>query len=190
MNSQVENNTNIDRHELFFPKDVSIFVRMHLWMRGYLDGLLGKAMCSDRKGYITSNYCKILAIKADKRLIAEWEECNGLMFKIRPSLEIARREYYHYQRELESLDELKDTLIDKGNNGYKGDEFVSQHLVTKRKHYRMYSAKKDYFTQRQLICDKSNACLQNMSIMLADYQDAKDITETHDSLIRHDFIRR
>ena len=81
------------RYELFFPRTLGVFTRMRIWLHGYFDALRGKIEFSP-EGYITSPYCRHFEDEANYRINAEWQECNGAMFELRPELlrRIGRRD--------------------------------------------------------------------------------------------------
>lgn len=177
------------RRELFFPRGLGAPTRAHLWLRGYLDALRGRVLISG-DGYVTSSFCQRLVQDADLRINAEWQECNGAMFSLRPSLENAIRECDEVMRCIDQLSERKakrmnDAVIDR-----RGDDAVSEHLACKRRSRRIAFIENEFAaTEGRLRRDLARAQAVISSI-LAEYQDARDISETHERLVRLDYVAR
>lgn len=185
-----EVNTNSDhRYELLFPRMLGIFTRMRLWFHGYFDALTGKVQLS-RKGYVTSPYCKSLADNAEYRLNAEWQACTGAMFEIRPKLVDALLEREEVLLREKHLNNQKETLMEQASIVYEGDIEVSEHLRQRRINRRK-SLAESYCTYTETeLKDMENNATSKVEKILNEFQDCRDIANTHDRIVRVDYMAR
>lgn len=177
------------RRELFFPKALNLFTRARLWVRGYRDAHAGEVRLSTEQ-FITSPYCEAVARETDKRINAEWQESNGIMFELRPALEQAIRERDEVIRQIEKLPVLKKQMMDTAKIEYSGDTHVSNHLAEKRRNRRIALVEVEFESREKALRSRLNQASAVVSEILADYQDAKDASEIHERLARIDYLAR
>ena len=177
------------RQGLFFPKSLNALTRTKLWLHGYFDARRRKVVLGE-SGSITSPFCRKLVETADLRINAEWQESNGIMFELRPPLEIAVRWSNEIERRITQLPELKALKIAAAKVSYEGDERVSTHLADKRRGRRVALVESEFAAREARLREELNDALKEVSRILANYQDIKDVSETHERLVRLDYVAR
>lgn len=177
------------RYELFFPRMLSLPVRIFLWLRGYFDARMGKVQLAEGK-YVSSPYCKMLVDHADLRINAEWQECNGVMFELKPDLEKAIRVRDELQRQIEQLPELREHALADARIKRSGDAVVSKHLSQRRENRRESLVVQAFARQERSLQEERNRAEGCVSTLLAEYQDCRDIADTHERVVRIDYTAR
>ena len=182
-------NTEKRRYELFFPRTLSAPTRAVLWLRGYLDARMGKVQLAEG-GYVSSPYCRLLVDQADLRINAEWQECNGAMFEIKPELEDAIRERDELLRQISQLPRAKELAIEEAQIPRDGDARVSEHLSERRHNRRLALVVQGFEELERDLQEQRNTAESRVSSLLAEYQDCRDIADTHERVVRIDDLAR
>lgn len=177
------------RYDLFFPRSLGAFTRIRLWLRGYFDAARGKVWIA-HAGHIDSAYCMSLADQANLRINAEWQEANGLMFELRPTLEAAVLERNEIIRRIDNLPILRAVKDEAASISYEGDEKVSAHLVEKRQKRRSGLVAWEFAAREEALREELNDVSARTGVTLSQYQDVLDASMTHERLVRLDFIAR
>lgn len=177
------------RYELLFPRALNFPTRIVIWLRGYFDARKG-AIRRSQEGYITSPYCKQIADDADYRLNAEWQECNGIMFDLRPKLTDAMRERNELKRQLGQLPKEKSRAIADAKIERTGDSFVSAPLAEKRARRRIDLVETHFNQREKRLQDLLNESETRVDTLLAEYQDCRDVADIHERIVRVDYIAR
>lgn len=176
------------RRDLFFPRGLSVFTRVHLWLRGYLDARKGKAYVS--QGYVTSHFCTKLIQQADLRINAEWQDCNGVMFRLRPRLEQALCARDDAAARLEGIVHKKAARMRDVAAHPKEDVAISSHMAAKRERRRMTLLEMEFEAEETALRDVLHHEQAAVNAILAEYQDAKDVAVTHERLVRMEYVAR
>lgn len=177
------------RNELFFPRTLGIATRTVLWLRGYFDARMGKVQLAEG-GYVSSPYCKLLVDRADLRINAEWQECNGAMFEIKPDLENAIRERDELSRQISALPRERDLAMDEAEIVHEGDMKVSAHLSERRHNRRLALVEQKFEALEARLQAMRNEADARVSNLLSEYQDCRDIASTHERVVRIDYLAR
>ncbi|MEC4175038.1 hypothetical protein VJ918_05245 [Adlercreutzia sp. R21] len=177
------------RYDLFFPRSLSWFTRVRLWLRGYFDAARGKVWVA-RAGHIDSAFCLSLVEQADLRINAEWQEANGLMFELRPALEEAVRKRGEIIRRIDNLPNLKALKDNAAQSIHEGDELVSSHLAERRRKRRSSLVAWEFAGREVVLREALNEASAQAGIVLSQYQDVMDASMTHERLVRIDFLAR
>lgn len=180
---------NDHRYELLFPRTLSFFTRVRLWLHGYFDALTGKVQIS-RKGYVTSPFCRALADDAEYRLNAEWQACTGAMFEIRPRLVDALLQQEEVRLRQSHLVEQRRILLEQAAITHEGDEEVSEHLQERRVNRRKSLVESHCAYNEVLLKGMETEAANKVEQVLNEFQDCRDIADTHDRIVRVDYVAR
>lgn len=177
------------RYQLFFPRSVGAAARARLWLHGYFDALRGRVSIA-RQGYLTSTFCQRLVHEADLRLTAEWQESTGLMFGLRPRLEQAVRACDETSRLIRALPRQKTVKLQEARGEHSGDREVSEPLAAKRKRRRVALVEREFEERETALREQLKEEALQLGSLLATYQDVRDASETHERLVRMDYLAR
>lgn len=177
------------RYELLFPRTLTLPLRAVIWLRGYFDARRG-VVRKLREGYISSPYCKQLVNDADYRLNAEYQECNGIMFELRPKLTAAMRERNELKRQLEALPAEKECAMNEAKIKRSGDALVSNSLAEKRANRRTILVEARFSHKEAHLQSLLNESENRLDSLLAEYQDCRDVADLHERIVRADYIAR
>lgn len=164
--------------------------RSRLLRQGRADAKSGVAYVDEGDG-LRAPFLETLAQDANADITASWNECNGLMFRIRSSMEEARARRTVCLRNLEELfGQREQKLASVRGMRRDGDESVSDYLANKRMQRREELARDAFDKQEDALRAEIRRIEVNVVSDLERYRDAADIGMIHEEIIRREYLRR
>ena len=178
------------RKTLHFFRGLSAPKRLGIWVRGYIDGKRGHVSVS-ADGLVTSPYCSQMLQDANKRVDAEWLNCDGDVNELRPFLDQRALEYDGLVNELVGLDPLRMAEAQQAEAlVFEGDKHISDATVSRRRAARVAKATEPIESRKAMLVERLNAIQAEAAGPLADYEEREAIAASHELVISHELAEK